>query len=217
MRGFRSANEAMLQFDSWNSTAQLHNSCSPENATVTVKSALDNKVASQEFNWRLVGMNPPHPHSLSVGNFNLLTPPPKSTLFLWRLVFGGGRCVSWEGCGNGYQRGDGCLEEVQLRKKEKRQFGLQLVNHWHKATLGTLSPTLQPMASSVCRTTMVATVATATTLVSSWTTGQKVSTNTEPEIRMAITISVQCNHSKGMIQNTCRGKRPQMRAFDIRN
>lgn len=117
----------------------IHNSCSPENATVTVKSASDNKVASQEFNGRLVGMEPPHPHSLSVGNLNSLTPP-KSTLFLWWLVFGGGRCVSWEGCGNGYQRGDGCLEEVQLRKKEKKTIWssaaepLTRGNPWHSLT-----------------------------------------------------------------------------------
>lgn len=66
------------------------------------------------------------------------------------------------------------------------------------------SLTLQPIASSVCKTTMVATVATAITLVSSRTTGQKVSTRTEPEITMATTMSVQRTHSYGMIHKTWR-------------
>lgn len=64
------------------------------------------------------------------------------------------------------------------------------------------SLTLQLIASSVCKTTMMATVDTAITLVSSRTTGQKVRTSTEPEITMATRISVQRNHSNGMIHKT---------------
>lgn len=147
-------------------------------------------------------MNPPH--SPTVYNWSLLTP--KFTLFLCSLVLGCGRCEP-----------GGLWERVLMQrllsgksraeKKKSRQFTLSAGELLTRdKPVGAPSPTLQPMASSVCRTTMVATVATATTLVSSWTTGQKVSTNTEPEIKMAITISVQCNHSNGMIQNTCRGR-----------
>lgn len=184
----------------------LYNSCSPEIATVAVNQAPGNKVPSQEFTRRLLAWIPPTPlHSLAGCNFNLLAPkcmPFLRVLTVWWLTvweLGGlwGR-VPMPRLLSGRSRAE--------KRKKRRQFTLQLVNYCHEATRGAPSPTLQPMASSVCRRTMVATVATATTLVSSWTTGQKVSTNTEPEIRMAITISVQCNHSNGMIQKTCRGK-----------
>lgn len=97
-----------------------------------------------------------------------------------------------------------CLEEVHL--KQERQKGIY---HPSKSSLTgsqrlrrRRSLTLQPIASSVCKTTMVATVDTAITLVSSRTTGQKVRTSTEPEITMATRISVQRNHSNGMIHKT---------------
>ena len=116
----------------------------------------------------------------------------------------GGQCnVSWGGCWSWSRWLDCYLEEVHLREKRKNMSNQSKLNMWDwlEAKIHS-SLTLQPIASSVCKTTIVATVATAITLVSSRTTGQKVSTRTEPEISMAIRISVQRNHSNGMIHKT---------------
>lgn len=150
-------------------------------------------------------MNPPQPHTAWLYITLTCWPPnPRCSC--------GHKCLVGVGVATGRAVGTGPNAETAVWKKysweeeEKTIYSsagelLTQGNPWRSPT-----PTLQPMASSVCRTTMIATVVTATTLVSSWTTGQKVSTNTEPEIRMAITISVQCNHSNGMIQKTCRGR-----------
>lgn len=130
--------------------------------------------------------------------------------------------MSWGPGGARGQDVDCCLEEVHLKEKEGRKLGLTHQGIWFrvllKDTYGHIRPgrqgiepptddsslTLQPTASSACRTRIVRTVATAASLVSSRTTGQKVRTRREPDITMATRISVQRNHSNGMIHKTWR-------------
>lgn len=195
----------MLQYNSWNITAYVYNSCSAESATVTVKSGSVKQSSSRPRSssggcWtHHIDTNPSQPDCMALMRWPLNISP---SCGQWGLVVN----VVW----TGGDVGTGPNAETAVWKKyswkRTRQFTVQLVACWQEATRGAPSPTLQPIASRVCRTTMVASVATATTLVSSRTTGQKVSTNTEPEIRMAITISVQCNHSNGIIHRTCRGR-----------
>lgn len=60
---------------------------------------------------------------------------------------------------------------------------------------------MQPMASRAWSSTMAAITEKAVILVSSRTAGQKVMTNTEPEINMAIRIKSHCSHSYETVHN----------------
>lgn len=114
----------MLQYNSWNITARVYNSCSAESATNTVKSGSVKQASFRPKSssggcWtRHDAMNPSQPNTAWL-SMALMEVTPKSMPFLWSVGFGRQCCVNWGGCGNRSQCGDCCLEEVQLKDKKK--------------------------------------------------------------------------------------------------
>lgn len=207
---------------SWSVMVDVYNYCSAESAKVTVEPVQD----------KLDKLPPTHPsqhfirgprnnhttvsHSLSQNSLPVYSPNITSFMYsfsadnplsYWSVVLSGQCNVNWSISRRHWRYINLCLKEIHLKAETEKNESVIEVWIWN--TCDTMLPpcsslTLHPIASSECRTTMVATVTTAINLVSSRTTGQKVRTRTEPEIAMATTISVQCNHSNGMVHRTWR-------------